>query len=423
MGKKGGGGKKGKGKAPKVIDPMQEALARAPGPAPERTLHAGGFGLHGDWWQSEYRGERPPIVARPRPVYESSVERLARMEREQKLLHPVGDDDDPNAIDHVVLSVPAVLQPRLVHPAAATLELGEISSSTSIGELRALAANVLDVPVGCLGIELGGLTLGEDGATLSERHVLNGGALELTVALSELAHINTDWSETAPPPSPPPSPPHGKSKSSLPHSQRQLRLSSLTSVGATGSARSAGAFSAATSAAADAELAELGAESHRLLSQWVSVWQAAPVQPGKCPCCKIAAAWAVLPGCRMDTDGDGVWDHLEEDGGERSSHGHATWCEECCNVLSQDVTFGDVRHARLVSLQLCACCQAEAKEAEEREARVAMAKAEDARAAAAEAKLAADQFVSAQLMAPGNKGAAREDEDEAAWAGESVRSA
>lgn len=51
MGKKGGGGKKGKGKAPKVIDPMQEALARAPGPAPERTLHAGGFGLHGDWWR------------------------------------------------------------------------------------------------------------------------------------------------------------------------------------------------------------------------------------------------------------------------------------------------------------------------------------------------------------------------------------
>ena len=59
MGKKGGGGKKGKGKAPKVIDPMQEALARAPGPAPERTLHAGGFGLHGDWWQSEYHVECP----------------------------------------------------------------------------------------------------------------------------------------------------------------------------------------------------------------------------------------------------------------------------------------------------------------------------------------------------------------------------
>ena len=68
MGKKGGGGKKGKGKAPKVIDPMQEALARAPGPAPERTLHAGGFGLHGDWWQSIPRRVAHRWVARPRAV-------------------------------------------------------------------------------------------------------------------------------------------------------------------------------------------------------------------------------------------------------------------------------------------------------------------------------------------------------------------
>jgi hypothetical protein len=433
MGKK-GGGKKGKGsKVPKVLDPMQAALEAAPGPAPERKLEPGTMARRGDWWQSGYLGEAPPLQARARPEFYSSIDQVIHEEREalaRSLQHSAAsaDDGDPREIDHVVLSVPPALRARLgkkqgtplftaglteAQRAPRTLELHDISSFTTVLELRCAAAEALDVPMARLRIELAGFSLGSDEATLGERHVINGGALELRLADGDdytdeqgpaqvggrggadvgrylVPRPPSGEPVSSPPPSPPSPPPAALSRSA---SGRQSQT-----------ARSL--FPPSSSASLtrlpleERELRALSETSFRLHDEWVREWQAAPVSEGCCACCKVAEAWSVLPGCRQDADGDGVWDDEEEEG-ERETHGHTAWCLECRKLLAKDVAYGDMRHARLVSLQHCALCKKEAAEAAEVEARAVAAKAQAEADAAAEAKVAAARLAEQLLAAPG----------------------
>ena len=89
----------------------------------------------------------------------------------------VGAGGGAAGVSHVVVSVPSALQATY----GSSLSIS-VSSSSTVGELKAALASALGVSTGSVGLSYGGLALSSDSASLGASGVLNGGAIVATLS-------------------------------------------------------------------------------------------------------------------------------------------------------------------------------------------------------------------------------------------------